>query len=74
MEKTLSNIPLKNGLIRSLHFKAIEGQSAVDITSTLTYDVEKAFENKEVVTVLAFDIKKAFDRILKVPRVQRLLN
>lgn len=67
MAKTLSNISLKNALISSLHFKAIEGQSAVDITSTLTYNVEKAFENKEVVTVLAFDIKKTFDRISRIP-------
>ncbi len=74
MAKTLSNISLKNTLISSLHFKAIEGQSAVDITSTLTYNVEKAFENKEVVTVLAFDIKKTFHRISKIPWVQRLLN
>lgn len=70
--KRLSNIALKNGPISSLHFGAFPGRSAIDATATLTHDVEKAFENHDVLTALAFDIKGAFDRVSEKRLVQRL--
>lgn len=33
--------------------------------ATLTHNVEKAFENHDVLTSLAFDIKGEFDRVSK---------
>lgn len=54
--KRLGNIALKRGLISPLHFGAITGRSAVDAAATLTHDIEKAFQNQEVLTALAFDI------------------
>lgn len=37
--------------------------SAVDAAATLTHNVEKAFQDQEVLTALAFDIEGAFNRV-----------
>ena len=46
-----------------MHLGATRRRSAVDAASTLTNDVEKAFQDQDVVAALAFDIKGAFDRV-----------
>ncbi len=70
--KCLGHITLKHGLISPLHFGAIAGRSAVDAVAKLTHEIEKVFQNQEVLTVLAFDIKGAFDRVLKAWLTKRL--
>ena len=72
MARRLTRIALKFRLINPLHFEAISGQSAVDTTSTLTHDVEKAWEQEYILTALAFDIKGAFDELTKEKLTQRL--
>lgn len=72
--KRLGNIALTHRLISSLHFGAISGRSSVDAASTLTHDVEKAFEKNQVLTALAFDIKGAFDRVTAKRLVKRLYD
>lgn len=47
------------------HFGAISGWLAVNATCTLIYNIEKAWEKKEILTALAFDIKEAFDTIME---------
>ncbi len=68
----LADIALKSRLLSLLHFGAIPGRSAVDAVATLTYDVERAWENHEVLTALAFDIKGAFDTVTKEKLTNRL--
>lgn len=70
--KLLEHIALKHGLISPLHFGAIAGRLAVDTAATLTHEIEKAFQNQEVLTALAFDIKGAFDRVSKTRLTKRL--
>ncbi len=72
MAKRLGHIALKDGLISLLHFGAIAGRSAVDAAATLTHDIEKAFQNQEVITELAFDIKGALDRVSEARLTKRL--
>ena len=61
----LANIVLKSRLISPIHFGAIPGRSAVDAACTLTYDIERAWEQEDILTALAFDIKGAFDAVTK---------
>lgn len=70
--KRLSHIALKYRIFSPLHFGATPRRSAVDAAATLTHDVEKAFQDQEVVTALAFDIKGAFDRVTEDRLVKRL--
>lgn len=44
----------------------------MDATSTLTHNVEKAFQDQDVVTALAFNIKRAFDRVIEARLIKRL--
>lgn len=65
---------LKTKLFSNLHFRAVPGRSAVDATATLTHDVKKAMEEKNVVSALAFDIKEAFDNVSRNRLIKRLLD
>ncbi len=64
--RRLANIALKYKVFGPLHFSATLCFSAFDATSTLTNDVEKPFQDYELLTALAFDIKRAFDRVKNV--------
>lgn len=59
--RRLSEIAIRTRLISPIHFGAIARHSAVDAAATLTHDVEKAWQDRDVLTALAFDIKGAFD-------------
>lgn len=61
--RRLAYIALKLKLFSPRHLGATPGRLAVDAASTITHDVEKAFQDQEVVTALAFDIKGAFERV-----------
>lgn len=63
MTKRLSHIALKYNIFSPLYFGATPRRSAVDNVATLTHDVEKVFQDQEVVTTLVFNIKGAFDRV-----------
>ena len=69
MAKRLGNIALTKQLISPLH---LAGRPAVDAAATLTHDVEKAFQNQDIITALAFDIRGAFDCVSKHRLVNRL--
>ncbi len=68
----LADIALKSQLIGLLHFGTILGRLAVDAAATFTNDIEKAWENNEVLTALAFDIKGAFDMVTGEKLTNRL--
>lgn len=68
----LAHLALKYKLFSPLHFGAISRCSAVDAATTLTCNVEKAFQNQEVLTVLAFEIKGAFDKVTDKRLIKRL--
>ena len=44
----------------------------MDVAATLTHDVEKAWQDSEVLTALAFDIKGAFDTVTEERLTARL--
>ena len=44
----------------------------MDAAATLLHDVEKAWQDNEVLTALAFDIKGAFDTVMKKRLTARL--
>lgn len=70
--RRLAHLALKYKLFSLLHFGATTRRSAVDAAATLTHDVEKAFQDHEVLTALAFDIKGAFDRVTNTRLIKRL--
>lgn len=70
--RRLGDIGLKSRLVSPTHFGAIPGRSAVDAACTLTHDVERAWEKKEILTALAFDIKGAFDTVTEGRPTKRL--
>lgn len=54
--RRLSEIAIRTKLMSPIHFGAIARRSAVDAAATLTHDVERAWQDSEVLTALAFDI------------------
>lgn len=70
--RRLAYIALKCKLFSPLHFGATPRRSAVDAAATLTHDIERGFQDREIMTVLAFDIKGAFDRVTDGRLVKRL--
>lgn len=70
--RRLGDIALRYQLISPLHFGAISGRSAVDAAATLTYNVERAFGKKGILTAPAFDIKGAFDCVTETRLIRRL--
>lgn len=70
--RRLGIFALKAKLFSNLHFGAVPGRSAVDAAVTLTHDVEKAMEEKNVVSALAFDIKGVFDNVSRNRLIKRL--
>lgn len=60
--RRLGDIELKSRLISIVHFGAI---LAVDAACTLTHDIERAWEKKEILTALVFDIIGAFDIVIE---------
>lgn len=70
--RRLSEIAIRTKLMSPIHFGAIARGSAVDAAATLTHDVERAWQDSEVLTTLAFDIKEAFDTITENRLTARL--
>lgn len=70
--RRLAHLALKYKLFSPLHSGATPRRSTVDAAATLTHDVEKAFQDQEVVTALAFDIKGVFDRVTDGRLIKRL--
>ena len=59
-------------ILSSQQFRALPLQSATDLTTCLTHDVETALNKGLKATLLTMDIKGAFDRVLPGRLVRRL--
>ena len=70
--RQLAYIALKYKLFSPLYFGATPRCSAVDAASTLTNNVEKSFQDQEVVIALALDIKGYFDMVTDARLIKRL--
>ena len=70
--RRLGDIVLKFRLVSLFYFGAIPSRSAGDLAATLTHDIEKVWERKEVLTRLAFDIKGTFNRVVEEKLTDRL--
>lgn len=64
----------KTKLFSNLHFEVVPGRLAVNTTATLIHDIEKAMEEKNVVSASTFDIKRVFDNVFRNRLIRRLLN
>ena len=70
--RRLVHLALKYKLFSLLHFGATPRRLAVDAAATLIHDVEKTFQDQEVMSALVFDIKLAFDRGTDARLVKKL--
>ncbi len=61
----LSKIVIKTKLIRLIHFGAIARRLAMNITAILIHNVEKAWQDNEILPALTFNIKEEFNTITK---------
>lgn len=55
-----------------MHFGAIARRLADDVAATLVHDIERTWDQKEVLSALAFDIKCAFDTVTEKRLSKRL--
>lgn len=72
VSRKLARIALKSRLISPVYFRAIKGRSTIDAAYTLTYDVEKSWEQENILIALEFNIKGAFDAVIKERLTKRL--
>lgn len=47
--------------MNNFHFRAIASLSVIDVTTTLTHDIEKVFNKIYILTVLIFNIQRVFE-------------
>lgn len=70
--KTLNNTILKLQFISLLYFSAIAKNFTINAATTLTHNIKKSFQKREILTSLVFNIKKPFDRVIDHRFFQRL--
>lgn len=70
--RRLRQMALKYFIVSSLYYGAIIGQSVVDITTILIYNVNKVFNKKYILTTLAINMKGTFKKMIKKQFIQRL--
>lgn len=63
---------LKYCILSSFYFEVIIGQSAVDVITTLIYNMKKTFNKKYIFTTLAFDIERVFDKMIEKQLIKQL--
>jgi ribonuclease HI len=59
-------------ILHSQQFGALPLRSAIDLTTALTHDVEKAWQKGRIASLLTLDIRGAFNTVLPGRLVQRL--
>ena len=64
----------KTKLSSNLHFKTTLGRLVIYVISILSYDVEKAMEEKNIMSILTFDIKRKFCNVSKNRLIKQLLD
>ncbi|KAI0996347.1 hypothetical protein K3495_g11832 [Podosphaera aphanis] len=65
-------IAVQEKILASQQFGALPGRSAVDLTTCLTYDVERALNEGRTANMLTLDIKGTFDAVLPGRLVRRM--
>lgn len=65
--RRMSHLAIKHRILHPNQASALPQQSAIDITTTLTHNVEQAQHrtNKRVATLVTIDIEGAFNTILQ---------
>lgn len=53
----------KNKLFSPFYFSITPYYSVVNTAITLTYNIEKEFFDKKIITTVAFDIKDVFNKV-----------
>ena len=64
LAKRIAWISVRKKVLASQQFGALPGRSAVDLTTCLTHDVERALNEGRTATLLTLDVKGAFDAVL----------
>ncbi|CCU75114.1 endonuclease/reverse transcriptase [Blumeria hordei DH14] len=70
--RRLSWIAIRHKIVASQHFVALPLRSAIDLTTCLVYDIEKALKSKLTASIVTLDMKCAFDGVLPGLLVHRL--
>ncbi|CCU81551.1 endonuclease/reverse transcriptase [Blumeria hordei DH14] len=65
-------IATRNTILTTQQFGALPGRSAVDLTTCLTHDVERALSEGRTASMLTLDVKGAFDAALPGRLVRRM--
>ncbi|TQV90123.1 endonuclease/reverse transcriptase [Cordyceps javanica] len=63
--RRMAHAALKNGILHPSQAGALPKRSAVDIVTSLVYDIEKALAAGKVATLVTADVMGAFDAILR---------
>ena len=70
--RRLAWIATRNTILTTQQFGALPGRSAVDLTTCLTHDVERALSEGRTASMLTLDVKGAFDAVLPGRLVRRM--
>ncbi|KAI0992026.1 hypothetical protein K3495_g16160, partial [Podosphaera aphanis] len=72
LAKRMSWIAIRHKILATQQFGALPGRSAVDLTTCLTHDVERALSEGRSASMLTLDVKGAFDAVLPGRLVRRM--
>lgn len=65
---------LQEGVISPLQIGALPGRAAVDLTTCLTHEIERALNKGLTATLVTKDVKAAFDSVLRNRLILKLLQ
>ncbi|KAI0992726.1 hypothetical protein K3495_g15459, partial [Podosphaera aphanis] len=72
LAKRMAWIAVQHKVLASQQFGALPGRSAVDLTTCLTHDVERALNEGYTASMLTLDVKGAFDAVLPGRLIRRM--
>lgn len=72
LARRIAWISIRSKILASQQFGALPCRSAIDLTTCLTHDVERALNEGKTASMLTLDIKGAFDAVLPGRLVRRL--
>ncbi|KAI0990747.1 hypothetical protein K3495_g17440 [Podosphaera aphanis] len=72
LARLIAWIAVQEKILASQQFGALPGRSAVDLTTCLTHDFERALNEGHTASMLTLDVKGAFDAVLPGRLVRRM--
>lgn len=72
LAKRLSWISVREKILACQQFGALPRRSAIDLTTCITHDIERALNESRTASILTLDVKGAFDSVLPGRLIRRL--